>query len=132
MINIHELKHNNYVVADYEGQKRKGTVSGIAPEDKQVCVTTDEGNQDFWYDVENVYPIPLTDAEMGHLGFTKEDLEDDAVKYKKDAFRLVIPQRDDFSSVEMWYREDIRRFPNVHYVHQLQNQYHDMTKIFLE
>lgn len=132
MINIQELKQNNYVIAEYEGQKRRGHVSGIAPEDHSVQVITDNGNQEFWYDVHDLYPIELTDAEMGQLGFTKEDLEDDAVKYKKDAFRLVIPKRDDFSSVEMWYREDIRMQPNVYAVHQLQNQFHNMTKIYLE
>ncbi|HEY0298132.1 MAG TPA: hypothetical protein VGB84_02835 [Arachidicoccus sp.] len=132
MINIHELKHNNYVIAEYDGQKRRGFVEAIKIDDKQIQVNTDGGNQEFWYEAQDVYPIALTDAEMGELGFVKEDLEDDSVKYKKDAFRLVIGSRDDFSSVEMWFREDIRRFPNVHFVHQLQNQFHDMTKIFLQ
>ncbi|MDE1191220.1 MAG: hypothetical protein PW786_03665 [Arachidicoccus sp.] len=132
MINIHELKQNNYVEVNNEGQLRRGYVAAISPEEHSVQVVTDEGNQDFWYDANDVYGIELSDAELGHLGFEKEDLEDDAVKYKKDAFRLVIPKRDDFSSVDIWYREDIRRQPKVQYIHQLQNQFHDMTKIYLE
>ncbi|MGF7231098.1 hypothetical protein [Arachidicoccus sp.] len=131
MINIHELKLNNFVIAEFEDQERRGFVSDITLEDKMIRVTTDENKQDVWYDPENVYPIKLSDAEMGKFDFEKEILSDGAVKYKKGAFRLVIPKADDFSYVEMWYREDIRKNPNVHFVHQLQNHYHDMTKIFL-
>lgn len=131
MINIHELKLNNFVIAEFEDQERRGFVSDITLEDKMIRVTTDENKQDFWYDPEDVYPIKLSDAEMGKFHFEKELLNDGAVKYKKDAFRLVIPKADDFSYVEMWYREDIRKNPNVHFVHQLQNQYLEMTKIFL-
>ncbi|AYD48599.1 MAG TPA: hypothetical protein VFQ86_11190 [Arachidicoccus soli] len=131
MINIHELKLDNFVIAEYEDQERRGFVSDITLEDKMIRVTTDENKQDFWYDPENVYPIKLSDAEMGKFNFEKELLSDGAVKYKKDAFRLVIAKPEDFSYVEMWYREDIRKNPNVHFVHQLQNQFHDMTKIFL-
>lgn len=132
MINIHELKLNNQVVADYEGQRRRGYVSDVTIDDNMIRVTTDAGNQNFWYTPHDVYPIELSDAEMGHFGFKKEEMPDGAIKYKWDAFRLVIPRENDFSAIEMWFREDIRKQPNVHYVHQLQNQFHNMSKIYLK
>lgn len=132
MINIHEVKQDNFVIAVFEEIERRGVVAEIAVDDKMIRVITEKGNQDYWYEEFNVYPIQLSDAELGRFGFEKELLEDGAVKYKKNAFRLVIPREEDFSSVEMWYREDIRKFPNVHFVHQLQNAFHDMTKIYLE
>ena len=131
MINIHELRLDNFVIVEFEDQERRGLVSEISIEDKMIRANTDDGNQDFWYELENVYPVQLSDSEMMHFKFEKEILPDGAVKYKKGSFRLVIPHEDDFSQLEMWYREDIRKQPNVHFVHQLQNQYHDMTKIYL-
>ena len=132
MIKIQELKQGNFVIAVFEDIERRGRVQEVAIDDKMVRVITEQGNQDFWYDVENVYAIPLSDAEMGRFGFGRELLPDGAIKYKKDAFRLVIPKENDFSEVELWYREDIRKNPNVHTVHQLQNQFYQMTKIYLE
>lgn len=132
MINIHELRQNNFVIAVFEEIERRGIVAEIAVDDKMVRVITEHGNQDFWYDEHQVFPIALTDGEMRRFGFEKEKLDDGAVKYKKDAFRLVAPKEDDFSFVEVWYREDIRKNPNVHALHQLQNQFHQMTKVYLE
>jgi len=132
MIKIQELKQGDFVIAVYEEMERRGVVAETAPDEKKARVITENGKQDFWYDVENVFGIALSDAEMGRFGFDRELLPDGAVKYKKNAFRLVIPRENDFSEVEMWYREDIRKNPNVHYVHQLQNHFHQMTKIYLE
>ena len=58
-------------------------------------------------------------------------MEDGSVKYLKGSFRLVTPNKGDFSHIEMWYREDRRHNPDVHFIHQLQNHYLDMTKVHL-
>jgi hypothetical protein len=73
----------------------------------------------------------LDENALLDLQFSKQASDDGSVKYSKGAFRLVTPKADDFSSIEMWYREDRRHHPNVHFVHQLQNQYNDMVKIHL-
>ena len=39
--------------------------------------------------------------------------------------------RIDGSKLDMWWREDRRTHPNVHFIHQLQNHYLDMTKVHL-
>jgi len=129
MIKFSELKQGDYVIADFEGSRREGEVVRLNNDEKQVCVETDV--QEFWYETDDLYPIPLSDESLKKLNFIKETLPDGVVKYKKGSFRLVIPKEGDFSVVEMWYREDRRDAPNVHYVHQLQNQYLQMTKVHL-
>ena len=127
MIKFSELKEGDYVMVDFEGKMSRGEVSNLNSDEKQICVETEV--QGFWYEPVHVYPIPLNDEELMRLNFTKEVLDDGTVKYKKGAFRLEIPEKDNFSHLHMWYREDIRHNPQVHYVHELQNQYLQMTKV---
>lgn len=129
MIKFNEIKVGDYVVVEYGGQKRDGEVTRLNGDEKQVCVETEV--QEFWYETDQLFPIPLSDEELMKLNFSKEEQGDGSVKYKKGSFRLVTPAKDDFSTLEMWWREDRRLHPNVHYVHQLQNHYLDMTKIHL-
>lgn len=127
MIKFNEMKPGDFVIAEYEGQRRMGEVTGVDQEGKLVGVETDV--QEFWYDREHIHPISLTDESLHWLNFTKELQDDGSVKYKKGAFRLWIPAPDQFSQLEIWYREDRRIQPDVHYIHQLQNHYLQMTKI---
>lgn len=129
MIKFSEIKMGDYVMAEYEGQLRRGEVTRLNGDEKQVCVETDV--QEFWYETEHLLPIDINDEELLKLNFSKEALPDGTVKYKKGSFRLVIPGKDNFSTVDMWYREDRRQHPNVHYIHQLQNHYYQMTKVHL-
>lgn len=129
MIPINEIKIGDYVIVEFEGTRRNGEVNNINRDDKQVCVETDV--QEFWYEPEDLYPIPISDEEMLRLSFSKEVMSDGVVKYKKGSFRLVIPKANDFSTMEMWYREDRRDNPNAKYIHQLQNHYYQMTKVHL-
>lgn len=129
MIKFSELKVGDYVIAEFEGSRREGEVVRLNGDEKQVCVETEV--QEFWYEEEDLYPIPMSDESLKKLNFAKETMPDGVVKYKKGSFRMVIPKEGDFSVVEMWYREDRRDHPNVHYIHQLQNQYYQMTKVHL-
>jgi hypothetical protein len=129
MIKFSDLKVGDYVMVDFEGKMWNGEVTDLNRDEKQVCVETEV--QDFWYEPGHVYPIPLNDEQLMRLNFTREENSDGSIKYKKGAFRLMIPEKDNFSNIEMWYREDIRRHPQVHYVHELQNQYLQMTKVHL-
>jgi hypothetical protein len=129
MIKFSEIKVGDYLLAEYNGKTKEGEVTNLNGDEKQVCVQTDV--QEFWYELTHLQPIPLSDEQMLKLSFTKQENPDGTVKYSKGSFRVVAPSKDDFSSIEMWYREDRRHHPDVHYVHQLQNQYHDMVKIHL-
>ena len=129
MIKFNELKVGNYVVAEYEGQQWQGEVTHLNGDEKQVCVETDV--QEFYFDPKDLYPIPISHETLLNMNFTSEVLADGSVKYKKGSFRMMSPKMNDFSTLEMWYREDRRHNPNVHYIHQLQNNFLDMTKIHL-
>lgn len=129
MIKFNEIKVGDYLMGEFEGKMWEGEVTRLNGEDKQVCVATDV--QEFWFEPEHLYPIPLSDEALRKLNFIREDQEDGTVKYKKASFRMVIPGKDDFSSIDIWYREDRRHHPDIHYVHQLQNAYLAMTKVHL-
>jgi hypothetical protein len=128
MIRFNELKPGDLVLAEYEGEKSEGVVKELNREDKEVCVETSV--QEFWYTPEHLYPIPLSDAQLQKLGFTRVD-NGNSVKYMKDSFRILVPNRDDFSNVEIWWREDRRHLTHPLSVHELQNHYYQMTKVEL-
>ena len=129
MISTNNLRIGDYVIAEYEGKLSEGEVTNVDTEEKKACVATDV--QEFWYGEAQLHPIPLNDEQLLKLNFEKETLENGAIKYKKGAFRLMTKIPKDFTSIEMWYREDRRQHPDVHFIHQLQNQYLDMTKVHL-
>ncbi|MCW3118551.1 MAG: hypothetical protein JWM28_2633 [Chitinophagaceae bacterium] len=129
MLKIGELKSGDIIHVNYEGAEREGRVVSVSHEEHQALV--DNGIQEFWYRQEDMKPIPLDEDQLSQLGFIKEE-SNGTTKYKKDSFRLVLPQRGDFSQIEMWWREDRRHFNNPIGVHQLQNLHLDMTKVPLE
>jgi hypothetical protein len=131
MLKLGDLKQGDIVYLNDDGVQREGTVVKVSHEDRQALV--DNGIQEFWYNLDEIQPIPLDENQLLRLGFTKEEMNGSgAVKYKRDSFRLVLPNRDDFSNIEMWWREDRRHFNFPLGVHDLQNLYHDMTKVPLE
>ena len=107
MLKIGNLKSGDIIMVNDEGVKREGTVVKTSQEENQALVNN--GIQEFWYSPDNMTAIPLDENQLVKLGFSKE-VVDDAVKYKKDSFRLVTPIKGDFSNVEMWWREDKRHF----------------------
>lgn len=129
MIKFSDIRIGDYLKAEYEGKMWDGEVVRLNGDEKQVCVQTEV--QEFWFSPDHLYPIELNDGSLLKLGFQKQQQEDGSVKYLKGSFRIVAPRAGDFSSIEMWYREDRRHHPDVHFIHQLQNQYLDMTKVHL-
>jgi hypothetical protein len=129
MIKMQELKIGDYVLADYEGENWEGVVKDLNFEDKEVCLETDV--QEFWFKPEVLSPIPLNDEQLMKLNFVKQENEDGSVKYGKGPFRIFLPDKNNFSSMEIWYREDRRHLTHAISVHELQNHYHQMTKVEL-
>ena len=129
MIKFNDIKIGDYMMGEFEGKMWEGEVTRLNGDEKQVCLLTSV--QEFWFSTDHLHPIPLDENALLNLNFSKQEGEDGSVKYSKGAFRLVAPKAGDFSSIEMWYREDRRHHPNVHFVHQLQNQYLDMVKVHL-
>ncbi|MGN7783518.1 hypothetical protein ACTJIJ_03290 [Niabella sp. 22666] len=126
---LSELKTGDWILLNDNGVEREGTVLRVSNEDNKVCV--DNGIQEFWYELENIKPLPLNEQQLINLGFEKLETGN-GVKYGKGAFRVHVPSETDFSKVEAWYREDRRFFDHPIYVHQLQNIHLDMTKVQLE
>ncbi|MBS1659439.1 MAG: hypothetical protein JST68_00165 [Bacteroidetes bacterium] len=129
MIQFHELRVGDIVLAEYEGQRKEGEIIELNREDKEVNVQT--GEQDFWYSPKDLYSIPLDESQLTQFGFEKQAFASGEVKYLKGPFRILLSRDGDFSHFEMWYREDRRHITQPLSVHALQNHYHQMTKIDL-
>lgn len=126
---LSELKPGDWILLNDEGVEREGTVISVSHEDRKALVNN--GIQEFWYELEYIKPLPLSEKQLLDLGFEKME-PDNGAKYGKGAFRVHTPSETDFSRVETWYREDRRFFDHPVMVHQLQNIYLDMTKVPLE
>ncbi len=127
MIKFHEIKNGDIIQVDYEGTRFEGEVIELDHEDKLVRIRN--GEQEFWYSPADLYPIPLDDAQLQKLNFSQEVKDDKSVKYMRGPFRILLPEKDHFSDFEIWYREDRRQIHHPIGVHDLQNFYHDMTKV---
>jgi hypothetical protein len=130
MLKFNELKPGDIVkVLDEGGVEREGIVIESRRDDKLVCV--DNGIQEFWYEITQLVPIPMTEEQLFKLGFERQDIEQGA-KYMRGPFRVLVKDPGNFTNLEIWYREDHRVFQHPLYVHELQNHYLDMTKVPLE
>lgn len=116
-------------MAEFEGLRKEGEITDLNRGDKEVEVQT--GEQTFWYSPNDLYPIPLDEAHLMEFGFEKQELPDGKVKYLKGPFRMLLSEKGNFSNFEIWYREDRRYITEPLSVHELQNHYHQMTKIDL-
>ncbi|HVS98579.1 MAG TPA: hypothetical protein VHE54_18935 [Puia sp.] len=129
MIPFHELRVGDIVLVEFSGQRTEGEVIDKAEADRLVCVDNDV--QSFWYGPDELYAIPLDENQLMKFGFEKQEQPDGSVKYLKGPFRILLPLKDSFAHFEMWYREDRRHITQHISVHQLQNHYHQMTKVDL-
>jgi hypothetical protein len=129
MIKLHELKVGDIVLAEYEGQRSEGEVIELNREDGEVCLRT--AVQDFWFTPDQLYPIQLNEDQLFKFHFEKQEMEGGKVKYLRGPFRILLSQNGNFSNFEIWYREDRRHINRELMVHELQNHYHQMTKVDL-
>ena len=129
MIQFHELRVGDIVLVDFEGQRTEGEVVGKSEADRLVNVETKA--QPFWYSPNDLYPIALDEKQLFEFGFERQDMPDGSVKYLKGPFRILLSQSGNFSQFTIWYREDHRQIHQPISVHQLQNHYHQMTKVDL-
>lgn len=129
MIKFSELKPGDYVLAESDGQAWRGEVTNFNHDEKEISVNN--GVQDMYFKGEDLYPLPVDEDELLKLKFTKQVNEDGSVKYMKGAFRIRTPRQDDFSSFEIWYRDEKRLITQTIPMHVLQNHYTAMTKVHL-
>ena len=129
MIKIQELKQGDIVRVEEGTMEREGTVIEVSRDENMVCV--DNGIQEFWYNLDQIAPIPLTEKELFMLGFERVDTPEGA-KYMKGPFRVLVHDPGNYTNLDIWYREDRRHFNHPIYVHDLQNLHLQMTKVPLE
>ncbi len=129
MIRFQDIRIGDIIQADFGGQRFEGEVTDLNHEDKQVCVQS--GDHDEWFEAADLYPIPLDNFQLKKLGFEKQINDDKTIKYLRGPFRLLIPAENQFDEFEIWYREDRRHVHQPIGVHELQNFYHQMTKVDL-
>ena len=129
MIKFQDIKVGDYLMADNDGDSLEGEVINLNGDEKQVCVNT--GTQEFWFETEQLQGIPLDDAQLEKLKFTKQINLDGTIKYMKGAFRMMLTAKDNFLTTEIWYRDEKRHITQPLSVHQLQNHYYEMTKVHL-
>ena len=82
MIKFNELKQGVHVIANFEGDLKRGEVKEIKNTEKQVCVKI--GESSYWFSPENVFSIGIDDDELRQLRFTKQTTEEGNVKYMND------------------------------------------------
>ena len=129
MLKMNEIKKGDYLIGDNLGDKITGEVIDIYRDARQVCIQS--GTQDFWYGISQLSSIPLSEKALFDLKFHKQIKTDGTVKYGKGAFRLLIFKEGDFSKMEIWYRDEHRHIFEPIEVHELQNHFYSMTKVFL-
>ena len=130
MIQFHELRVGDIVLVEFDGQRKEGEVIGLNGDDKEINVQVGEQNE-FWYSPNDLYAIPLDEDQLMKFGFEKQELADGEVKYLRGPFRVLLSEKGNLSHFEMWYREDRRHITQPLSVHQMQNHFHQMTKIDL-
>ena len=129
MIKFQDIKVGDYLMADNDGDILQGEVTNLNGDEKQVCVDT--GIQEFWFETNQLKAIPLDEEQLENLKFTQQQNEDGTVKYLKGAFRIQLPAKGNFSTLEIWYRDEKRHIMQPLSVHQLQNHFYEMTKVHL-
>ena len=127
MIKFKDIRVGDYLMADNDGDIMQGEVVDLNGDEKQVCVDT--GTQEFWFETNQLRPIPLNEDQLARFKFRKEEHADGSVKYLKGAFRILVPSRGDFSKMDIWYRDELRHIMQPISVHQLQNHFYEMTKV---
>jgi hypothetical protein len=128
MLKFQNVRVGDYIMGNNDGDIIRGEVTNLKYGDHQVCLNT--GTQEFWYEMDQLSPIALSDEELMNLKFTKIESEDGTAKYTKGAFRIQM-EANDFSKMEIWYRDERRHITHAIHVHELQNHFHEMTKVHL-
>src|SRR5690349_15154479 len=87
MLKIQELKPGDVIRIVDQNTEIEGIVVDVSRDEGMVNV--DNGVQEFWYNLDQIAPIPLTEKELLKLGFERLETED-GVKYMKGPFRVLV------------------------------------------
>lgn len=134
MINLHDVKAGDTLLVEYEGKITEGHVLDVNHEDKQVCVQT--GEQEFWYELNSLSPIPLDETQLLKLKFKKEEALSDngnGQLFVRGPFSVQLYKLPDgHDATRLDYRDEHREIKGSITVNQLQNHYQEMTNFHLD
>ena len=132
MIPIHEVSLGNWVQISLDGQMLTGRVDRKSVERVGVSAEGEMG----WYFPEDVYPILLTEDWLLHFNFEKSNdpaLNGTGRMYVLGPFILRYPDKDNEAYVILsCHGTHDRELRHKLTVHEFQNHYHGMTKVFIE
>lgn len=133
MIKISEVKNGDIVNARFEDVVNMGEVEQVDHGERKALVS--HGDQEFWYDEEDLSPVPFTIESLETLGFVESG--DPVIKgsgraFVKGPFILQFPEAADIDHIHLIYRDEHRDLHGPIFLHQLQNHYHAMTNFHLE
>ena len=132
MIQLHDLKKGDLVLAKYEEQLLEGPVLQVDRELGQACVLN--GEQENWYEPADLFPIPLTTEQLLKLKFKKAEetsVNGNDETYVRGPFTVTLYHGTDPRTV-LHYRDETRNIAGSLMVHELQNHYAGMTLFHLE
>lgn len=133
MIKISEVKNGDIVNARFEDVINTGEVIQVDREERKALVS--HGDQEFWYDTEDLSPVLFTIDSLATLGFIESS--DPVIKgtgraFVKGPFILQFPDAANTDHIHLIYRDEHRDLKGPIFLHQLQNHYHSMTNFHLE
>ncbi|HVI49016.1 MAG TPA: hypothetical protein VM802_29390 [Chitinophaga sp.] len=134
MINLHHLKSGDTVLTKYAGVDRTGQVLQVDHEDKKALVLTDDDNE-FWFDLDNLYPIHLDEQALLKLQFHKDEAQSGnsrGMLYVRGPFSVRFYGENNDPRLVLNYRDETRALKENITLNELQNHYHQMTNFHLE
>ncbi|MBC9930333.1 hypothetical protein [Chitinophaga qingshengii] len=134
MISLHHLKAGDTVITSYAGVEKPGKVLQVDHEEKKVLVTTDNDTNEFWYDLDNLYSIPLDEATLLRLQFHVDTAQSNSSSklYVRGPFSVRIYENGNQPLLQLHYRDETRNLNAPITLNELQNHYHGMTNFHLE
>lgn len=133
MIRLSEVKKGDIVNARFEDVINTGEVEQVDREERKALVA--HGDQEFWYDIEDLTPVPLTLSNLEKLGFHLTDdpvIRGSGAAYVRGPFIVQFPEIANHQRIHLIYRDEHRDLHGELFVHQLQNHYQSMTNMHLE
>ncbi|CAL1516993.1 hypothetical protein [Chitinophaga sp. MM2321] len=134
MISLHHLKSGDTVITQYEGVEKVGKVLQVDHEEKKALVLTEEVNE-FWYDLENLFPIHLNEQTLLGLQFHKDEAASGNGKgtlYVRGPFSVRFYGEGHQPLLALHYRDETRDLKENITLNELQNHYLEMTNFHLE
>lgn len=130
MIKLSDLKEEDIVMVDFEGQMRIGDIVEISSGDKKAKIA--HGENEFWYDFHDLHAVPLSPAQLAELGFKQvQDASSDGILYERGPFSIQFVQKGADKHALLHYRDETRHIHDLQYLHQLQHHYKGMTNFVL-